>query len=302
MSPGVQRRLVTVLCLLILSPLVTGCVAPATAGGKPSVVAAFYPLAYLAQRIVGTHAQVTDLTEPGLEPHDLELTPEQVAEISQSDVTIYEHGFQPAVDAAVAQNPPRRALDVASVVPLRNTDAPSEPGLTGDPHIWQDPVLLIPVAKAFAADMAAVDPRHAAAYRSNARSYIAELKRLDAAYRHGLAHCQRRVFVTSHAAFGYLAQRYGLTMVSIAGLSPEAEPSAQHLAQIQNLIEKRGITTVFSEVLGTQKYADTLAHDLGIRAEVLDPIEGLPSQGSHQTYFTLMRANLSRLEEANGCS
>jgi zinc transport system substrate-binding protein len=108
--------------------------------------------------------------------------------------------------------------------------------------------------------------------------------------------------VTSHAAFGYLASRYGLTMVPIAGLSPDVEPSPQHLVELQALIEAHGITTVFSEALGTSAYADTLAHDLGIRAAVLNPIEGLANGQLDQDYFSLMRSNLKALRAANGCS
>jgi zinc transport system substrate-binding protein len=108
--------------------------------------------------------------------------------------------------------------------------------------------------------------------------------------------------VTSHAAFGYLAHRYALDMVAIAGLSPDADPSPQQLAEIQQFIEDEGITTVFSETLGSAEYADTLANDLGVRSAVLDPIEGLADEDSEDDYFSLMRQNLRALEEANGCS
>jgi zinc transport system substrate-binding protein len=271
---------------------------------KPQVVAALYPYAYVAARVAGPHAMVTDLTQPGLEPHDVELTPQQVGELEQADLVVYERGFQPSVDAAVEQNPPRAALDVTSVVLLQpfaagpaGEQAPS--GL--DPHLWLDPTRLIPVARAVAHSLATADPRHAADYTARANSLIRDLERLDAAFRRGLSHCQRTEFVASHAAFGYLARRYGLTMIAIAGATPEVEPSAQHLAQVQSLIESDGITTVFSERLGTSAYADTLASDLNLQTAVLDPIEGLASSDPHANYLTLMRANLTALRAANGC-
>lgn len=274
-------------------PLLTGCSALGSSdSAKPQVVAAFYPLAYVAARVAGEHVEITNLTSAGIEPHDLELTPQQVADISEADVVFYEGGFQPAVDAAIEQSAGGTVLDVTDVVPL----------LDGDPHLWLDPTLLIPIAEKFAKDITAADPDHTRDYRHNTDALVADLKSLDREFTDGLASCQRTEFVTSHAAFGYLAQRYGLTMVPIAGLSPDLEPSPEHLAEIQDYIEGDGITTVFSEMLGSKKYADTLAHDLGVESAVLDPIEGLADTGSGDDYLSLMRANLAALQEANGCT
>ncbi|MGI8577660.1 MAG: metal ABC transporter substrate-binding protein [Nocardioidaceae bacterium] len=289
---------------VLLTPLLAACngAGASETGPRPHVVAAFYPYAYVAQRVLGGHGTVTDLTRPGVEPHDLELTPQEVANISVADIVIYESGFQPSVDAAVAQNPPKQAFDVTTVTPLQDTGAASESDLPGDPHIWQDPTLLIPIVRQFAADAAKAAPAHATAYDANAKTLVRDLLRLDSQFKTGLAHCRRAVFVTSHAAFGYLAKRYGLTMIPIAGLSPDAEPSPNHIAQLQTLIRQDHITTVFSEVLGTKKYADSLAADLGVKASVLDPIEGLSSANSTQNYFSLMRRNLSALQQSNGCT
>ncbi len=300
-----MKRVIGAVAAASLLPALSGCGA-LTDSGKTGieVEAAFYPYAYVAQRVVGNHATVTNLTTPGLEPHDLELTPRQVADLSVADLVIYEKGFQPSVDQAVEQNASGDTLDVTSVVPLQNTGAPDEAGtnLAGDPHIWLDPTLLVKVTHKIAAEMVQVDPEHAADYRRNAEALDADLTRLDAEFKQGLSNCRRTAFVTSHAAFGYLAERYGLTMIPIAGLSPDVEPSPQHIARIQDLIKSDGITTVFSEVLGSKKYADTLAGDLGITAAVLDPIEGLSSSDPNATYLSLMRQNLTALEKANGCS
>ncbi len=287
-------------------PLLSGCSALAgdDAGSGPQVVAAFYPYAYVAERVVGDHADVANLTAPGVEPHDLELTPRQVADLSQADLVIYEQGFQPAVDEAIDQNATGTTLDVTDVVHLEDTGAPSEPDsdLPGDPHLWQDPTRLAAVARDVADTMADIDPQHAKAYDTQAAALIHDLNKLDADFKAGLANCERTEFVTSHAAFGYLAQRYGLTMISIAGLSPDVEPSPARIAEIQDLITAHGITTVFSEVLGSKEYAETLADDLGVQAAVLDPIEGLPDEDSDETYLSLMRKNLATLREANDCS
>jgi zinc transport system substrate-binding protein len=136
-----------------------------------------------------------------------------------------------------------------------------------------------------------------------ARRLQAVLHALDRAYRHGLAHCARREFVTSHAAFGYLAQRYGLTQVPITGLAPESEPSPQQLASVVRIVRRTHTTTVFFERLVSPRLADTVARETGARTAVLDPIEGLtPSEQSRgQTYLSLMRENLASLRKALGC-
>lgn len=290
-------------CLVSVS--LAGCSAPAGDSEHKGVdvVAAFYPYAYVAERVAGDFAVVSNLTPPGVEPHDLELAPQQVVYLSDADLVIYEAGFQPTIDTAVEQNPPGEALDVTDVVPLRDTGAPGETGSdsTGDPHLWLDPTLLIPITERVAEVLSETDPAHADDYAANADRLVGDLERLDEEFRTGLSQCERTEIVTSHAAFGYLTSRYGLTMIAIAGLSPDVEPSPQRLAQVQSLIGSDGITTVFSETLGTKAYADTLASDLGVAAAVLDPIEGLADDSSGEDYLSLMRANLAALREANGC-
>lgn len=292
----------------VVAVVATGC-APVSSATGPGlhVVAAFYPYAFIAQRVVGNAGTVVNLTRPGTEPHDIELTPQQVADISTADVVIYERTFQPSVDAAVEQNPPAHALDVTTVVPLRTTVAGGADGgppstLPDDPHLWLNPRLLVPITDRLAALLSRADPEHARQFHANASALDRQLLALDHQLHSGLATCRQRVFVTSHAAFGYFAERYGLTMLPIAGLSPEAEPSPNRLAQLQGLIQRDGITTIFSEVLETSKYASALADDTAAKPAVLDPIEGLTTTEHHQNYLTLMRDDLRALQKANGCS
>ena len=273
-----------------------------TAAGQLDVVAGFYPFAYLAERIGGEHVAVRNLTRPGAEPHDLELTPSQVGAVAKADLAIYEKGLQPAVDDAVAQNEPRAALDAASVVRLEDHgDLGEGGGRSADPHIWLDPVDFAKVADAVSAKLQQVDPARAADYRANQAVLDGQLRALDADYRAGLARCRRKDVVTGHAAFGYLAERYGLAQVPLAGLSPDDEPSAAHLAKIQHLIKTEGVTTVFFETLASPKTAQSLAADTGTKAAVLDPIEGV-KDSSKQDYLSIMRDNLTALRTALGCS
>ncbi len=287
-----RGRLAVGLTALLLAPLLTGCGHLGTAWRQPTVVTSFYPLAFVAQRVAGDHEKVLDLTHPGQEPHDLELTVAQTADIVDADVVLYEEGLQPAVDTAVAQNRPAHKVDAAT------SGGPLAPG---DPHFWLDPVRLARVTAAFTAEMARVDPAHAADYRRRGAALERRLHRLDTAYRRGLARCALRTIVVSHDAFSYLGRRYGLHVVAINGLSPDAEPSPAHLRQLHDLIRTDHITTVFSEELASPVLADTLAHDLGIKTAVLDPIEGLSDATADQDYLSLMRRNLAAIQEANHC-
>jgi zinc transport system substrate-binding protein len=285
------RSLVLAGVLAVTAPLLAACGdRPSQAG--TSVVTSFYPLQYVAQRIAGGHADVTNLTQPGREPHDLELTVQQTAQVADADVVVYEKGFQAAVDDAVDQNGPAHVVDAAGSAHLSGDD----------PHFWLDPTKLSAVAAAVEKSLADDDPAHAADYAHNLEGLQRDLAALDASFRQGLASCKVDTIVVSHDAFGYLGRRYGLDVVGINGLSPDAEPSPAHLRALQDLIRTDGITTVFSEQLGSPKFADSLSGDLGITATVLDPIEGLGDATAHQDYLSLMRANLAALRKANSCS
>jgi zinc transport system substrate-binding protein len=267
------------------------------ADGRVSIAASFYPLAWVSSQLA-PHARITDLTRPGMEPHDLELTFAQTVDLAQADLVVYEGGFQPAVDQGVANDAEGRTLDVGPVAGLK--PFLDDPGQT-DPHFWQDPSKLSAVAVAVARELDRIDPAHAASYDAHLATLQRRLSRLDDAYRTGLAHCIRHTVVSSHDAFGYLS-KYGIRVAAITGLAPGAEPTPADLQHLQELIRDDGITTVFSETLASPAAADALAHDMGVRSEVLDPIEGLSDATAGQTYPTLMQQNLRALEEANGCT
>lgn len=275
--------------LLVLTGCGPGSPAQFPDDGKVHVVASFYPFEFVVAQVGGDRVDVLNLTKPGAEPHDLELTPHQVGAVTEAALVVYEKGFQPAVDDAVSQNAAARALEVTSVVPLTNSD----------PHIWLDPTRLATVADAVAARLGSIDPAGTAAYRANAARLGAELAALDAAFRTGLASCRVTSFVTSHEAFGYLAQRYGLQQIAISGLSPEAEPSPARLAEVATIARDEHLTTIFYERLVSPKTSETIANEVGLKTQVLDPIEGVTGS---DTYLTVMRRNLAALQEANSCT
>jgi zinc transport system substrate-binding protein len=156
--------------------------------------------------------------------------------------------------------------------------------------------------RAFVSTMAEADPAHAGYYRAQGRRLVRDLGRVDTEYRRTLANCRVDTIVVSHDAFEYLARRYGVDVVPIAGLEPDAEPSLQRLHDLANLIRDRGVTTVFFETLASPDLAESLAGDVGVRSAVLDPIEGLSSDDPDATYLTLMRQNLAALAKAGDCT
>jgi zinc transport system substrate-binding protein len=294
---------------LVLSALTAcGSGAKADPTGKIRVVAGFYPLQYVAEQVGGDRVSVANLAQPGAEPHDLELSPRQMASIVDADLVVYLDGFQPAVDEAVKQEARKTSFDAATVVRLINVTTTPEAGADApemaagkDPHVWLDPERLATVAGALADRLTTADPAGADTYRQGAASLRARLGELDQTYANTLRDCQRREIVVGHAAFGYLAERYGLRQVAIDGLSPETEPTPRHLAQVAAQAKQHDATTIFFETLASPKVAQVIATEVGATTAVLDPIEGL-LPGSGNDYLSVMRANLRTLKPALGCT
>jgi zinc transport system substrate-binding protein len=283
------------------------------AGAPLTVAASFYPYAFLAERVGGADVQVDTLTQPGVEPHDLELTPRQVAELGVTDLVVYGSGFQPAVDAVVEQQSDVPAFDVHEVVTLAEGSAPDEEDAHGDegdahgdehddgrdPHVWLDPIRFAEIGQALAARLGELAPEQAEDFTARAKTLTTELRALDEQLRQGLAGCERREIVTSHDAFGYLAERYDLEQIAVTGLTPEDEPTPRRLAEVARLAKERGVTTIFFEELVSPRTAESLAREVGARATVLSPLEGPPEQGD---YLSAMRSNLAVLQSALGCT
>lgn len=275
--------------------------------GRLHVTAAFYPLQYVAERVGGSDVDVTSLTHPGAEPHDLELTSRDVAGLQDADLVVYLKGFQPAVDAALSASPPQALLDASSAASLDLTytpvSGPAEPPAEShrDPHFWLDPLRLLDVATALERSMAAADPTHAGDYAANLSRLATDLKTLDHDLSAGLSDCTSRDLVTSHNAFGYLAERYDLHQVGISGLSPEAEPDPRQLARVATYVRDHHVRTVYFETLVSPDIADTVARETGARTAVLDPLEGLSDASAGTDYLSVMRSNLTQLKEGQPC-
>ncbi|MFF1529739.1 metal ABC transporter substrate-binding protein [Cellulomonas sp. NPDC058312] len=273
--------------------------------GTHDVVAAFYPLQFVAERVGGEHVDVRSLTPPGGESHDLELSPSAVAGLGDADLVVYLSGFQAATDEAVASTGPDHVVDAAEAAALEAGPDGVDPGSGGsdalDPHFWLDPTRLAAVAHQVADALAEVDPEHAAEFAASADDLAADLDALDAELADGLAACAGATLVASHEAFGYLAQRYGLHQVGISGIDPEVEPSPARLRDVAATVEAEGVRTLFFEVLASPKVTRTLADELGVATAVLDPLEGL-TEDDDRDYLAIMRANLDALTTGLTCT
>ncbi|MFD6167758.1 metal ABC transporter substrate-binding protein [Streptomyces coeruleorubidus] len=321
---NVRRRLISATAVTAATALGLGalsaCSSDSAATGntdKFDVVASFYPMAFLAEQIGGDHANVTSLTEPGQEPHDLEISTKQRAQLEEADAALYLKGLQPAVDEAVSQTGIKTKIDAAGLTTLEDhggTEHAHE-GEEGhaeeagnaeeeeharDPHVWLDPVKYAEVAEGVGKAFEKADPDHAADYKKNTAALVKKLNGLNGDFENGLKNTKTKVFFTNHAAFSYLAERYGLTQEAISGLDPESEPSAARVRELQQEAKADGVTTVFYETLVSDKTAKTLAKDAKLKTDVLDPLEGITDKSRGDDYFQVMEANLKALQAALG--
>ena len=341
-----SKRILAAACAAATALALSACSSTASSGdssskdGSLTVMASFYPLKYLAEKIGGEHVSVTSLTPDGAEPHDLELSPKMVDSLSSADAVIYLSGFQSAVDEAIEQQAPKTVIDVSSAAELveAGSDAnhPAEEeeeatdeaqsgeteahdhdheghdheghdhadhdhhhDMSADPHFWLDPIRMAKAATLVGDKLAEADSAHADTYKANAKALAEELTTLGDTLVAKTSTCKVKTFVTAHTAFGYLADRTGLTQVGISGLDPDSSPSPARLAEISQIAKEQGVTTIFTEALIDPKVAQTLADDLGITTAVLDPIES--QTDASKDYTAVMQANIDALTKANNC-
>ncbi|OEU88007.1 ABC transporter substrate-binding protein [Streptomyces abyssalis] len=303
---------------LALTACTSGPGSEEEADGKVNVVASFYPLQFLAQQIGAGHVEVESLTKPGSEPHDLELSPQQTGRLTDSDLVVYLKGLQPAVDEGVQQAEPEHVAEASSYTSLEKHSedvhgedqdkdheghgedhghSHSDSGQGGDPHVWLDPVRYAQIAEGVGKKLAEADPAHKKDYEKNTRALTERLHSLDKEFKKGLSRKKTDTFITTHAAFGYLAERYGLHQAAVSGIDPESEPSGARMKKLHKIAKADDVDTVFFESSASDKTARTLANDLNLRTGVLSPLETVKKG---QDYFSVMHQNLFALQNALG--
>lgn len=258
------------------------------------VVASLYPLQWVAEQVAGDRATVRNVTPPGAEPHDLELTPAEVAEVGSADLVIYIPGIQPAMDATVDQEAQDSSLNALNGVTLLDQDS------SVDPHVWLNPLNMKVMAASVAERLANLDPESAKYFNANVTKVNSEIDALNGEFLSALKDCKDKTLVVSHEAFGYLADAYGFTQLGISGLSPDSEPSPARLREVAGIVRAQGVDTIYYETLVDPGVAKTLAAETGAEVRVLDPIEGL-ANGTSDNYLIVMRRNLATLVEGQQC-
>lgn len=305
-----RRWVVTIAVVGITALLAAGCsTGPGaeTADGRARVVAAFSPVAEAARRVGADCVAVRNLTPAGAEPHDLELTPDEVDAIQDARVVfVMGHGFQPAIERAAEDRdgPTVKLLDHVGIDARGRAVGAGGGRDVLDPHVWLDPVRYSRLVDAVAAALERARPSCRAKMQRNAAALQAEIAAVDHDYSKGLHDCRRRTIVTAHAAFGWLARRYHLDQQGIAGIAPDEEPNAARLADLADLVHRDGITTIFTETLVSKRVADALAREAGgVRTATLNPLEGLTDaeRARGDDWASVMRANLAKLRAALGC-
>lgn len=293
-----KKLFLFLLTAALLTALCCGCGRQAqeeAADGRLRVSASFYPMAEFARAVGGDHADVRTLIPDGLEPHDWEPAPRDLTALGRSRVFVYNGLVEPWAEQALA------ALSERAILPLVCGEGLyARPGAKADPHVWVSPKKAMLETERIRDAFCAVDPGHAAAYQENAAAYLKQLRRLDAGFAALSRSARTKKFVTAHAAFGHLAADYGLEQLAVAGVSPEAEPTAADLRHLALLMRREGLQYIFMETLATPKLTETLAREAGARVLVLDPAEGVDAEGRARglTYLKIMERNLRNLEKA----
>lgn len=288
----------------------------ASEGQSLQVVAAFYPLEFLTSRVGGDRIELTGLTPPGAEAHDLELSPQALVGMTESDLVVVLTEFQPAVDDALP------GIDVPVVDLAEIADRPYEEGGEHageeegahageegeeahgdtDPHFWLDPMHMAEAAEMIQSALTEADPDGADVYAANTEELVADLTEIDEHASDALGACAVDTLVTAHDAFGYFADRYGFEVRSINGLSPDQEPDAGTLAEISDFVADSNVQTVYTETLVSSRVADTVAAEAGVETVVLDPIEGLTDESAGTDYLEVMRANIEAVQAGQACA
>lgn len=291
---------------MIFTLLLSGCSGSQTREKQSNgphrlqVATTFYPMYYFAKQVAGNSADVTLLIPNGVEPHDWEPTAKDMALIQNADVFIYNSRyFETWVDKVLKSidTTQLKVVEAAGQLPLMDTDGKHS---SKDPHVWLSPVLAQKETEQIAMALIQKDPKNKLHYEANTAAFKKKLAKLDQAYKESIAKASHKEFITQHAAFGYLAKQYGLKQISIAGLSPDTEPTLGKLAELADLAKSKNLKVIYFEGMASSKVAKALANEIHAKTEVLNPLEGLTKEDQKQglDYLGVMEKNLNSLKKS----
>lgn len=313
--------------MVVLLTLSTGCgvskdsakepVKEAAGSPRFKVFTSIYPVYEFAKNVAGDKADVVMFVPPGKEPHDWEPSLKEIAQLREGLLFIYNGaGFEPWVEKILKnlEAPNLTVVEATKGLSLMNdVDKHAIDKHDGqkhdddnhdlDPHVWLDPVMAQEQVKAIESAFIKVDAANKDYYMARSKDYRETLAVLDKEFNVALGKCEKKEFVVSHSAFGYLAKRYGLHQIAVMGLSPDAEPKPGELAEVVQKAKKAKTKYIFVENLVSPKVAEVVAKEIGAQTLVLNPLEGLTKEEVAQgkTYISVMRDNLAQLKKALDC-
>jgi len=171
-----------------------------------------------------------------------------------------------------------------------------------DNHIWLDFENMKITAEILTELFIYLEPEGEEEFTAARDEVKQKLAELDAAYREGLKDLKHDTIIVSHAAFGYLADNYGLEQIAVTGISPEEEPSSRVIADLIEAARASGVNYIFLETLASPRTVEVIAEEAGLEILTLNPVEGLTTEDREQgrDYFSIMYSNLENLKQALG--
>lgn len=324
-----KKSLLTIAALAATAALGIGSFNLAYAAGtedtssekKLNVMASFYPMYDFATKVGGDKVEVTNMVPAGTEPHDWEPAATDVKNLEEADVFIYngagmEHWTEDVLGAL--DNKELKVVEASRGLTLLEgkeedeeetedsssdsdaSDESTDSEITYDPHVWLNPLNAKAEMENIKNAFVEADPDNKDYYEQNYETYAEKFDQLDKEYKDGLADTKSKDLITSHEAFGYLCQAYGLNQVGIEGLSPDSEPDASRMNEIIKFAKENNVKTIFFEELVSPKVSETIADEIGAKTAVLNPLEGLTDDeiSAGEDYFSVMESNLKTIEDA----
>lgn len=269
------------------------------------IVTSFYPIYAMVKEISGDLNDVRMIqSSSGI--HSFEPSANDIAAIYDADIFVYHshtlESWAGSLDLSL-QNSKVKVIEASEGMTLERVsgleDMQAGDGIDEktlyDPHTWLDPEKVAEEAQIIADELSELDNANKNTYQKNAQSYSNKAHDLTNKYKPIFEKASQKTFVTQHTAFSYLAKRFGLNQLGIAGISPDQEPSPRQLTEIQEFAKTYKVKTIFTESNASSKVADTLSKSTGVSLKTLNPLEADPQ--NDKSYLENLEENLAVLAQ-----